>query len=395
MRGIVVPDRQEDFAADPVELFFDLAFVFAFSQLVGLLIHDPTWGGVGRQALLFGLLWLPWTQFTWSANAISGNGRPVRILFLLATAISIPMAAAVGTALDHGGTVFAVSLSIILALALGMMTLSLERDSSEFASAWKYTIPNIVTMVILIAGSFVDGDGRIVLWMVAFGVVLVGTVFAGRGDWIIRPGHFAERHALILIVALGEVIVAIGIPVVRALEEGPGVPGSTVAALVAAGAFAGLLWWAYFDRPQPALEHYAEGLPAAGRGRFVRDVYTYAHAPLVAGIVLSAAALEEITLHPTDPLPLAFRMMLFGGLALGVVGVASSIARTFGVIAKERVVAMGILLTLTLVSGSWDGVVLLIAVDVAILAALVVEHLRIERPSATSRFRAPRAADKS
>ena len=110
----MVPDREEDFTADPVELFFDLAFVFAFSQLVGQLIVDPTWAGVGKQSLVFGLLWLPWTQFTWSANAISGNGRPIRILFLLATAISVPMAAAVSTALDHGGTVFAVSVSVEL-----------------------------------------------------------------------------------------------------------------------------------------------------------------------------------------------------------------------------------------------------------------------------------------
>jgi low temperature requirement protein LtrA len=382
MRGIVVPDRQEDFSADPVELFFDLAFVFAFSQLVGLLIHDPTWSGVGRQALLFGLLWLPWTQFTWSANAISGNGRPIRIIFLLATAVSVPMAAAVSTALDQGGTVFAVSLSVILALALAMMTLNLERGSREFASAVWYTIPNVVAMVVLIVGSFVDGDARLASWVGAFGVVLVGTVFAGRGSWIIRPGHFAERHGLIVIVALGEVIVAIGVPVIVSLEEGTGVPGSTVAALVASGAFAGLLWWGYFDRPQPALEHFAEKLPAAERGRFVRDVYTYAHAPLVAGIVLSAAALEEVTLHPTDPLPLAFRLMLFGGLALVVVGVVASIVRAFGVIARERVVAASILLVVVLISGSWDGIVLLVAVDAVLLATLVAEHRRIERPSA-------------
>ncbi len=126
-------------------------------------------------------------------------------------------------------------------------------------------------------------------------IVLVGTVRAGKGDWIIRPGHFAERHGLIFIVALGEVIVAIGVPVVRSLEKGVGVPGATVVALIAAGAFAGLLWWSYFDRPQPGLEHFAAGLPDSERGRFVRDVYTYAHAPLVAGVVLSAAALEQIT----------------------------------------------------------------------------------------------------
>jgi low temperature requirement protein LtrA len=378
MRGIVVPEREEDFAADQVELFFDLAFVFAFSQLVGLLIDDPSWEGVGKRLLVFGLLWLPWTQFTWSANAISGNGRPIRILFLIATAISVPMAAAVSTALEKGGTVFAVSLSIILALALAMMTLNLDRGSDEFRSAVRYTIPNLIAIVVLIGGSFVDGGARVAIWVGALIVVLIGTILAGNGTWIIRPGHFAERHGLIIIVALGEVIVAIGIPVVKALEKGAGVPGSTVVALVAAGSFAGLLWWSYFDRPQPAIEHFVETLPAAERGRFVRDVYTYAHAPQVAGIVLSAAALEEITLHPNDPLPLAFRVMLFAGLALVLGGVAIAVMRTFRVIAKERLIAAAVLLAVALGSASWDGVALLIVINLVLLAGLLVEHQRIE-----------------
>jgi low temperature requirement protein LtrA len=384
MRGVVVPDREEDFAADQVELFFDLAFVFAFSQLVGLLVVDATWSGVAKQALLFGLLWLPWTQFTWSANAISGHGRPIRILFLTATAVSVPMAAAVSTAFERGGTVFAVSLSVILALALAMMTLNLNRGSSEFRSAIQYTIPNVVAMAVLIAGSFVEDGYRILAWSCALLIVLVGTVFAGKGDWIIRPGHFSERHGLIIIVALGEVIVAIGVPVVQSLEAGAGVPGATVVALMAAGAFAGLLWWSYFDRPQPALEHFAGTLPDSQRGRFVRDVYTYAHAPLVAGIVLSAAALEEITLRPTEPLGLAFRVMLFGGLALAVVGVTAAVLRTFRLLAMERIAATAVLLFLVLFSGGWDGIVLLITVDLVILGTLVAEHLRIEHPSSSA-----------
>ena len=130
-------------------------------------------------------------------------------------------------------------------------------------------------------------------------VVTYGTIRAGSSEWLVRPGHFAERHGLIVIVALGEVIVALGIPVVAALEESAALPLETIAALVAAGTFAGLLWWAYFDRPLPALEHRHEATEdVIQRGRFARDVYTYAHLPIVAGIILCAAALEEITLHP-------------------------------------------------------------------------------------------------
>ena len=114
MEGIELPPLTEDFTADPVELFFDLAYVFAFSQLVALLIADPTWAGVGKAALLFGLLWLPWQQLTWAANAILGNGRAVRTLFLVATVVSIPMGASTSTAFEGGGPIFALALTRIM-----------------------------------------------------------------------------------------------------------------------------------------------------------------------------------------------------------------------------------------------------------------------------------------
>lgn len=103
MRGLRVPDIEEDFTADPVELFFDLAFVFAFSQIVGLLLAEPTWQTIRDATLIFLLLWLPWSQFAWSANAVAGNSREVRLLFLTATAASVPMAASISTAFDQGG----------------------------------------------------------------------------------------------------------------------------------------------------------------------------------------------------------------------------------------------------------------------------------------------------
>lgn len=380
MRGIQIPDRTDDFTADPVELFFDLAYVFAFSQLVGFLVEHPTWAGVGKVALLFGLLWLPWSQFTWSANAVAGNSRPVRLLFLVATAASVPMAAAVTTAYGDGSTVFAVSLSVILVIGLATMGLGLERGSTEYRSLAFYSIPNALTIAILLGGSFLDHGAQVTVWIVAFAVALEGTILAGRGDWIVRTGHFAERHGLIIIVALGEVIVAIGAPVVLGLESGTGLPGDTVTALAASGVFAGLLWWGYFDRPQRAIEYRAEQLDGRARGRFARDVYTYAHAPLVAGIILAAAALEEITLHPSDALPTEFRLMLVGGLALTAVGVAAAIGRSFAVLARERIAAAVLFAVVIGAASTWNGVVLLVVVDVILLATLAVEHARVERP---------------
>ena len=338
MRGIPLPERTEDFTADPVELFFDLAYVLAFSQLVGLLVDSPSWSSAGRVALLFALLWLPWQELTWSANAVSGNSRSVRLIFLVATATSVPMAASTSTALGAGGPVFAVTLGIIMILGFVTQTLSFERESEMHASVARWVTLNVVALVVLLAGAFISGDGRIVVWLASAGIVVGAMIDAGRGGWLVRSGHFAERHALIVIIALGEVIVVIGLPVVVALDAGEGLPGRTVAALVASGAFAGLLWWGYFDRPGPALEDRGETIEGdRARGNFARDVYTWAHMPIVAGIIVSAAALEKITLHPSDHVEIPFRLMLLGGLALGVFGIAVASWRAFRVLPRERI----------------------------------------------------------
>jgi low temperature requirement protein LtrA len=381
MRGVPTPARDEDFTADPAELFFDLAFVFAFSRLVSHLVHHPDWTGVADFALLLAMIWLPWSQFTWSANAVAGNSRPVRVLFLIGTIASIPMAGSVTTALDDGGPAFAISLAVILAIALSTMRLGLG-DAPEVRSGMRpYALSVVVGGIMFVAGGLLEDASRTSMWCAGIAVFLLGTVAAGRSEWIIRPGHFAERHGLIMIVALGEVIVALGIPVVQQLEEGAGLAGHTALALVAAGVLACLLWWGYFDRPSPALEHRNESLVGGReRGRFARDVYTYCHFPLIAGVILIAAALEEITLHPQDPLGEPFRWMLVGGLALYLLGVVVAIARAFRALAVERLVAVVGVLGLVTAMRDVDGVVVLVAVDVVLAAVLLVEHLRVEAP---------------
>lgn len=380
MRGIPVPDREEDFTADPVELFFDLAYVFAFSRLVWLLVHDPTWEGIGEFALLFTMIWLPWTQFTWSANAVAGNTRTARLLFLVATVVSVPMAASVTAAFDDGGAVFAISAALILSMGLFTLLFGADTDAELRSSLVRYSVPNFIAIVMMVVGGYLDREPRTVVWIVALVVVVIGTVRAGHSEWLVRPGHFAERHGLILIVALGEVIVALGVPVVDTLDEGGGLPATTLASIVATGVFACVMWWAYFDRPSPAMEHHHESIDAegVGRGRFARDVYTYSHVPLVAGVILAAAALEDLALHPSDPAPTAFRWMLFGGLALYLLGVVVAIYRTFRIIAIERLIATGALAVLIGASSDVDGLWLVIAVDVVLLVTLALEHVRVE-----------------
>ncbi len=390
MRGIELPAPTEDFTADPVELFFDLAYVFAFSQLVSILVTDPTWNGVGRAALLFGLLWLPWQQLTWAANAVSGNGRQIRVIFLVATVLSIPMAAATSTALEGGGLVFALALSGIVILGFFIQGLGSSRGTAMRSAVVRWVTPNVLSVAVLIAGGLVEGTARLALWGLTLALVFAAMVWAGRSEWLIRIGHMSERHALLVIIALGEVIVAIGIPVAGALRENGSLPVATVSALVAAGVFACLLWWSYFDLPGPGLEHRGSKLEEArDRGRYVRDVYSWAHAPIVGGIMLSAAALEVIAFHPLDRLGLNFRAMLAGGLLLVASGISLAVWRAFGVIAVERIVGTLAIAGFVLAAASISGLVLLILVVAVMLFGLTIESIRIEKTKPPSRVPDP------
>ena len=376
----MLPDRTEDFTADPVELFFDLAYVFAYSQIVALLIKDPTWEGVGKAALLFGLIWLPWSQVTWTANAVSGNGRRVRALFLVATATSVPMAASVPSAYDNGGVLFAVSLVIIMLIGFSTMTLALDRGDDEYRSALSWIGVNSIGMVLLLAGAASEGDVRIALWVGTAAFVVIAMGLAGRGDWVIRSGHMAERHGLIVIIALGEIIVAVGLPVLDALEGGAGLPGKTLVSLMASGTLACLLWWSYFDRVGPALEHRAEALTVVrDRGRYVHDVYTGAHAAIVGGVIVSAAALEEIALHPGDEIPDNFSLMLVTGLGMFTAGIVIAVWRAYRVIAWERIAVVAVVAAVLIAGASLEGATTLVIIDLAVLVTLMLEHVRIER----------------
>lgn len=378
MKGLQVPEKTEDFTADPVELFFDLAFVFAFSQIVHMLVVHPDWEHVGKAAMIFLLLWLPWTQFTWAANAVPGNQRSVRLAFLVATAASVPMAAAVETAFDSSGALFAIPLAVIFLMALAVLVTGYETGSAEYSSALRYAFPNIIAMVILVIGGFVPGDARYAVWIAAVLVVVWSTIRAGDGEWVMRPGHFAERHGLIIIVALGEVIVALGRAVVDPLSEGEGFDATSIVALAATGVAAGTLWWSYFDRVQPALEHRAEDLDANDRGRFARDAYTYAHMPIVAGIILVAVGLEDAALHPDEPLSLAFRVIMLAGIALFIGGISIGAYRAFGVYPFERVLAVTVMAVFLLLAGSLEAVWVIVIIDVVGIAGLIAEHFRIE-----------------
>lgn len=377
---MTVPDPGEDFTADPVELFFDLSYVFAFAQLVFFLAHNPTWADAGRTLLLFSLIWITWTQFTWSANAVSGNARPVRLWFLAATVAAVPMGASVSGAWGPAGLPFALSQVVILGMGLLTMIVGLPRESATRPAIIRYSIPNAAAMVVLLVGVAFEGGARVAIWAAALLPIFYAMHRAGdveESRWIVRPGHFAERHGLILIVALGEVVVASGLGVADLVgdlgDELATIPVASFVALGVAAVLAALLWFAYFDRAQALFEHRAEETAGALRGRFARDVWSLWHLPIVAGVIATAAALEEVTLHPTDPLPLEFRLLFAGGLVLFLGGTVGAIGRAARVLVVERTVGLALLVALIVAGSGLDGVVLAAVVDAVLLVLLVVE----------------------
>ncbi len=378
MRGLFVPESDQDFTADPVELFFDLTYVFAFSQIVHMLVVHPDWEHIGKAVLVFLLLWVPWTQLSWSANAIPGNQRSVRLSFLVATVASVPMAAAVDSAFGEGGPLFAFPLAVIHVTALALVLIGLPSGSNEFRSALTYFGPNLVAMVVLIVGAFTEGNSRVALWIISLLIVTAATVRAGHGDWVMRPGHFAERHGLIIIIALGEVIVALGNAVVGQFTDDGGFSASVVLALIAAGVAAGILWWAYFDRFGRAIEYHADEVSGHERVLFARNAYTYAHAPIVLGVILMAVGLEEAGLHPTEPMPAAFGWILWGGLAAFIGGQSIAFYLGFKAVPIERIVSLFVLGAVIVLADDLNAVWLLVVLDVLSIVALAIEHYRVE-----------------
>jgi low temperature requirement protein LtrA len=312
------------------------------------------------------------------------------VIFLIATAISVPMAAAVTTAFDEGGVVFALPLGIISLLGISLLILAAERGSENYRAVIQYSIPTIIAFAAIIVGGVLEGEARIAVWIVGILIFVGSTIAAGTGEWAVRPGHFAERHGLIIIVALGEVIVAIAKPLVDTLQEGDGFPPQSILALTASGVFAALLWWAYFDLPQPALEHRLDETPLEKKGLFARDVYTYGHMPIVAGVIAAAAALEEITLHPEDPLPVEFRVMMFMGLVLFFGGIGLAAYRSSRAVLYERIIGGALTVVILLAAADLPGVVLLVIIDLLMLLVLAVGNWRFARYLATHAASDPR-----
>jgi low temperature requirement protein LtrA len=277
-----------------IELFFDLVFVFAFTQVTALVLEDTSAEGFARAALVFALVWWAWSAYAWLTDAIDVENVPTRLFIFGATLGVFFVALAVPNAFTDEAAWFAVAYFVIRVLHIALYLWGVRHDPVQLRAVALLAPWFLIAPTIALIGGFADDPARTALWCLSLAVDVVGTLFAARSGFQVAASHFAERFALIVIIALGESVVAIGLG-----AEGLAENWTYAIAVAVALAGAAVAWWAYFDFVQLAAERALGRAGAAARGPLARDVYTFFHYPIVLGIIFLAVAAKK-TLAAAD-----------------------------------------------------------------------------------------------
>jgi low temperature requirement protein LtrA len=310
-----------------VELFFDLVFVYAITQLTSSVLHDLTWAGVARWAPVFWLIWWAWTQFTWTLNVADTEHSRIRLLTVAATAVAFYLAQAVPDAYGDGAVWFAAAYVVVRGLGLAGQFWVIGDDKKQIKGLTRYASASLIGLTIVLAGAFMPAEVRPWVWLAAILADFGAAALGGRETWVLQAGHFAERHGLIVIIALGESLIAAGVAT-GGLERDLTFSVLTTGAVISTCA----LWWMYFGTLHQKFEMRMATQEEQDRGRFARDVFSLWHAVVVAGIIGVAVGFEEAIAHPEESLTLAAATALAVGAAMfaGGLGAAGIRARIEG-----------------------------------------------------------------
>jgi low temperature requirement protein LtrA len=325
----------------PLELFFDLVFVLAITQCTALMAASPTWTGLGRGLLVLGALWWSWVGYAWLTSVVDPEEGAVRIAIFAAMAGLLVTALCVPEAFDANGMLFAAAYGIVRAAHIALFVIASRDDPGLRRSVTGLAVSTAVGVAFLVVAATADGALQGVLWLAAIGLDMGGPLVIDVSGWRLAPGHFAERHGLIVIIALGESIVAIG------LGAGAAVDAGVVACAVLGVALAASLWWVYFDVTSIAAERRLRAAtPGREQNRIARDSYSYLHFPMVAGIVLLALGLKKTLAHVSDPLELEAATALAGGVSLYLLSLVAFRWRNVHTLSLRRLVCAVVVLGL-------------------------------------------------
>ncbi len=369
----VEPASDEERRTSPVELLWDLVFVFAITQVTTLLANHLTWTGFGESMLVLALVWWAWSAFVWAANAETTDSPTLRLTLLLATVFIFVAGLAVPRAWGTEATLFVGAYAVVRLLHLALYVYEARRGNASLSAIAGFAVTVVIGMVLLIVGSFLHGVPRAILWTAAVAIDYAGPAWLTRdrlrGLQRVAVAHFAERYSLFVIICLGESIVAIGVGAAREPLDADLVAAVTLGLLVTIG-----LWWTYFDRfaqvAEARLREHDDPVLAAA------DSYSYLHLVLVAGIIIFAAGVKYVVHAASDPVHVAPRLALCGGVALYLIGHVAFRWRMVGDISYEEVVAAVALLVLFAVGGGFAAWVMTGAIAVILAVLCGVEYER-------------------
>ncbi len=369
----------------PLELFFDLVFVLALTQCTAVMADEPTGRGLAKGLLILGVLWWSWVGYTWLTSVVDPEEGWTRFAIFAAMAAMLVAALAIPGAFDDSALTFALAYAVVRYAQVALLLLAGRDDPALTRSTRGLAVSTTLGVSLVVGATFADAELQGALWLLAIVLDVGGPFVFGVGGWRLAPAHFAERHGLILIIALGESIVAIGIGAedldVDALE--------IVAALVGIGIVC-LLWWAYFDVYALVAERSFREATGVRQVLIARDAYALLHLPMIAGVVLFALGVKKVLEHADDPLEAMPAVALCGGLALYALAHVGFRLRNTGTLARPRVVAAVACAAVVPVALSAPALVALALLAAVWTALIAYETLRFR--SFRAQIRAERAA---
>jgi low temperature requirement protein LtrA len=352
----------------PLELFFDLVFVLAITQCTALMSNHPTWEGLAQGLLVLGMLWWSWTGYAWLTSVLDPEEGAVRLVMFGAMAALLLVSLAVPEAFDSLALAFALIYGVVRTAHIALFMLASPDDDGLRHSVLSLAASTAVAVSLLALASLFDGVAQGALWGLALFLDMAGPYFFGAEGWKLVPEHFAERHGLIVIIALGESIVAIGLGADHALDLGIGAAAVLGVALTAA------MWWTYFDVVAiVAGRRLAKAEAGRVRNEMARDSYSYLHLLMIAGIVLVALGLKKTIGHFDEHLDTVPAFALLGGLAIYLLGHVSFRYRHVHTINRRRLGLAVVLLILVPVATEVPALLALAGANVLIWAMIAYE----------------------
>ena len=371
----------------PLELFFDLVFVLSFTQVTSSVVHHGDWAGLGEGILILAAVWWAWAAYGWLTNTIDPDENVNRLCMFAAMGGMVVVSLSIPEAFGDRGLLFGCAYFFVRAMQLVLYVRNTrqEGDDYNFEAILKLAPGLLLGSALLIVAGVLDGGARTSVWILAILIDWSTPLLFGSEEFHLEPGHFAERYGLIVMIALGESVLATGAEMNFKLNG-----AEVIAALLGITAVAAL-WWAYFDIVAIVAERRLIEAPPGEQAPLARDAYSYLHFPMIAGIVLLAVGLRETLAHVHEPLDTVPAIALCGGTALYLAGHIGFRLRTLGTFSPHRALAALALLALIPLALGADSLAALagVAVVLVLLIAYEAVHFRAQRarvranPSAT------------